>query len=212
MGPAAVAAIEAGANIIGGLFSQSSARSAYKHRYQDTVEDMQAAGLNPALAYGQNPGGGANTADFGNVGSSAAGAAQAIAQANKTKAETSLLNAQREDLVNQVRLRNFLYGRQAELAASGTDYTTARTGLANLELGIGRETRESDIAARKAYNRAIQAGVPEAEARARYFKQTGVASFYLNNATDIAKTGAQLYGARGLNKPRINNYYPRRNQ
>lgn len=88
------ALISGGANILGGLFSQSSARSAYEHRYQDTVADLKKAGLNPALAYGQNPGGGAQTHDFGNIGSDAIQGAQAAQNAKQSAASTRLTNAQ----------------------------------------------------------------------------------------------------------------------
>lgn len=203
------AIIGGAASILGGLFSQSSARSAYRHRYQDTVKDMRAAGLNPALAYGQNPGGGAQTHDFGDVGTQAMSAAQAAAQARKTKAEAELLEGQKLELLQRARLMNEYINAGIENRRAGTDYTTAKTSLANYDIRQRKATINSDIDAALAANLQQTLQTPEARARAKYYQQTGTASFYLNNALDVGKTVAQLRGAQGLNKPRITNIYPR---
>lgn len=203
------AIIGGAASILGGLFSQSSARSAYRHRYQDTVQDLTAAGLNPALAYGQNPGGGAQTADFGNIATQAASSAQAAAQAAKTRAETNVLKAQSADLMMRARLQNEFIGAGIETRRSTTDKYTAQTGLLNYDIAQRKRTLQSDIDAALAANLQQMLQTPEARARAKYYDQTGPASFYLNNALDVGKTVAQLRGAQGLNKPRITNIYPR---
>lgn len=206
------AVVGGGLNMVGDMVSQSNARDAFRSRYQDTVADMRKAGLNPALAYGQG-GGNPQTMSYGDWGSSATSAAQAIAaarqakaNAEKTMAETSLLNAQRQDLVNQVAIRNTLLNRQAEAAGSSADLNTARTSLANYDITQRKRTLESDIAAALASNEQTRLQSPEARARAKFYDQTGPASFYVSSATDIAKTAAQIYGARGLNKPRVNIY------
>lgn len=203
MDPVTTAAvINAGANLVGGLFSQSSARSAYQHRYQDTVQDMKKAGLNPALAYGQNPGGGAQTHDFGDIGSQAATAAQAAANAAKTHAETELLQGQKLELLQRARLMNAYINAGIETRKSTTDVNTARQGLYSYDLRQRKATIDSDIDAALAANIQQTLQTPEARARAKYYQQTGPASFYLNNAIDVGKTVAQLRGAQGLNKPR----------
>lgn len=209
MDPATATIIGAGVNLIGGLFSQSSARGAYQHRYQDTVKDMRAAGLNPALAYGQNPGGGAQTHDFGDVGTQAVSAAQAAAQAAKTKAETELLQGQKIELLQRARLMNAYINAGIETRKSTTDVNTARQGMLAFDIAQRKRTFDSDVDAALAANLQQTLQTPEARARAKYYQQTGPASFYLNNAIDVGKTVAQLRGAQGLNKPRITNIYPR---
>lgn len=203
------ALISSGANLIGGLFSQSSARGAYQHRYQDTVADIRKAGLNPALAYGQNPGGGAQTHDFGDVGSQAASAAQAAAQAAKTKAETELLQGQKVELLQRARLMNAYINAGIETRKSTTDVNTARQGMLAFDIAQRKRTFDSDVDAALAANLQQTLATPEARARAKYYQQLGPGAFYLNNAVDLAKAGAQLYGSRGLNKPRTTNIYPR---
>lgn len=209
MDPGTATLIAAGVNVLGGLFSQSSARGAYQHRYQDTVKDMEKAGLNPALAYGQNPGGGAQTHDFGDVGTQAVSAAQAAANARKTKAEAELLEGQKLELLQRARLMNAYINAGIETRKSVTDVNTARHGLMSYDLLQRKATINSDIDAALAANLQQTLQTPEARARAKYYQQLGPGAFYLNNAVDLAKAGAQLYGSRGLNKPRTTNIYPR---
>lgn len=194
-------AVSGGLNMAGDLWSQSNARDAFQHRYQDTVADMKAAGLNPALAYGQG-GGSPQTMPAGDWGSSAATAAQAMANAQKTRAETGLLQAQSNDLIQRARIMNEYINSGIENRRAGTDYTTAKTTMTNYDIAQRKRTFESDVNAQIAANLQQQLQTPEARARAKYYDQTGPASFYLNNATDIAKSVAALRGAQGLNKPR----------
>lgn len=62
--PVAAGAAAFGESLLGQRFAQSNAHSAqdfsaqqFEQRYQTQVKDLQAAGLNPMLAYGQGPGG-----------------------------------------------------------------------------------------------------------------------------------------------------------
>lgn len=65
----------------------------FRHRYQYTMEDMKAAGLNPMLAYQQGGGspGGGTAARIGNV---ADGAVSSALAARKNSAELGLLRSQ----------------------------------------------------------------------------------------------------------------------
>lgn len=92
------------------LISAHSASEQFAHRYQTEVADLKAAGLNPALAYGQNPGQPPASINLGEPGQSLAHSAQAAAaskqaQANAdlTAAQTDLLKAQRDDIINKTR-------------------------------------------------------------------------------------------------------------
>jgi hypothetical protein len=185
-----------------GVTSAFNARSAFKHRYQDTVKDMKAAGLNPALAYGQG-GGNPQTTDLPQVGESltraagtAASAKQASNQAELTKAQTDLLRAQTQDIVRQTQLRtemmgsesqsmnvralqdmftyqqqsspegqpfwrNAIFGDMIERAKRGETATSAASSAAT--------QAETDKAIRKM----TELGIPEAEAKALFYKNAG---------------------------------------
>lgn len=192
--PGTATLIGTGLNIVGGLFSQSSARTAYQHRYQDTVKDLKKAGLNPALAYGQNPGGGAQTHDFGDIGSqsvsasqAAAAAQQAKANAEKTKAETRVLNAQAENLITRSGLINENLVSQGHLltntaALRGFQKDYARDSMTS-RLNTAKSTAEL------AQLRAELAGLslPEARAYAKYYRgPIGRAEPYINTAKGVA--------------------------
>lgn len=99
-----------GANLVGSLIGRSGASSRqndaqafsaqqYATRYQTTVKDMQAAGLNPMLAYSQGAGNAPmSSAPGADSGPDLAGAINqartSSAQAGRTSAETNLINQQ----------------------------------------------------------------------------------------------------------------------
>ena len=115
-------AIGGGLSYLGGVARNKAAKKAaremmafqkhmFQHRYQYTVDDMRAAGLNPMLAImqgaGQSPSGASYTPENVLAGAGAAvgdavpkalGAQAIDAQINKTKADTNVSNAQ-ADLV-----------------------------------------------------------------------------------------------------------------
>lgn len=124
---------------VGGMVSAKAQRDAFKHRYQDTVADMKAAGLNPALAYGQG-GGNPTTVPLPQLGESltkatvgAANAKQVLANRELTKAQTDLLKAQTGDLVQNLRLKNELLGADTKLRGAQIGLTGAQTQAAGAQ-------------------------------------------------------------------------------
>lgn len=150
------AIIGGGVNLVGDLFNQSNARSAFQHRYQDTVKDMRKAGLNPALAYGQG-GGNPQTAPIGDIGSEISGAVanskqtkinreQADANIGYTRAQTSLLNAQAQDIATitrerarQAGIQTGIYGEKAKQAVSDTTIRGQQALQAPYNTTVARE-------------------------------------------------------------------------
>lgn len=187
MGLDPTALIGMGADAISGAINAHQARAAFKSRYQDTVKDMKKAGLNPALAYGQG-GGNPQTNPIPELGQSyvkgvgtSAAAAQAKATADKTTAETKLLNAQTEDLIQNLRLKNRLLGKdidfrvaQTGLAGAQTQATGAQAfkttqegNLAQLDFSRRSATFDSDIRAALARNAADMFAPANAAAETR---------------------------------------------
>lgn len=129
---ALVPLVASGINALTGSASASAARDAYKTRYQDTVNDMKKAGLNPGLAYSQGAGGQPSTVPLPQLGdtlthgvSAAMSAAQAKANTRLTEAQTALLNAQTDALSARPGLENLKL--QAETRNIGA--STAKTGV-----------------------------------------------------------------------------------
>lgn len=163
-----------------GIISSANQRSAFKHRYQDTVKDMKAAGLNPALAYGQG-GGNPTTVPLPAVGDTmvkgvtgAAQAAQLRATTDKTMAETGYLKAATNDMLNKLKLENTLLGADIGLRGAQTGTTVEQGFLARAQAGLaGAHTNQAEanvrlMGAQQALAEA-QTGVAQNEA---YYKRT----------------------------------------
>jgi hypothetical protein len=150
--------ITAGVDLVGGIVSANQARKAFKTRYQDTVNDMKKAGLNPALAYGQG-GGNPTTVPLPEVGTSyqkgvatSASAKQARANQELTEAQTNLLRAQTAELSKRPFLENqaLQFGMkktEAETTNVGaqTDWTRLRSVGQQME-NVGTQTRNDILA------------------------------------------------------------------
>lgn len=204
---AAIPLIGAGLSAASGLVNAFQARSAFKHRYQDTVADIKAAGLNPALAYGQG-GGNPQTNEIPDLGNTfqqgaatAADVKQRHAQAAMTKAQTGLLNAQKADLIDQVHLRNeLLSSQQRATAAQGmlTAQQWRQMGgegggtalldrvLKDISLRVAQESATTAQAAKTATERSLlQLQFPEARAGAAFYNRWGEAIPAVTTAKDI---------------------------
>lgn len=212
------ALITGGIDLIGDMVSQGNARSAFKHRYQDTVADQRAAGLNPALAYGQG-GGNPQTADFGDIGSAAAGGArdyasakQMAAQTNLTQTQADLLKAQKDDLIRQTRLRTqgAEYGPEIQMYRHMS--TKARALIDVIRETQAEQTNASDVEGRKARNQLdkhraefMKLSLPEQRAIADYFNSAyGRKERYMQSARDWSSTATDWIKAfRGGNTTNV---------
>ena len=191
-----------------GMVNAMQARSAFKHRYQDTVTDMKAAGLNPALAYGQG-GGNPQTNDIPDLGNSfqqGASTAADIRQRNqqrllgeqttrKTAAEAGLLEAQTADLNSLLaqRLRN----AQAEGALMGQTYRQ-RGGPTELQ-GRGIYQTERDIMEATLKNMGFTGELTQAQ-KDKILQEAGLLKLQFPQA----RAEAHLYNDTGDWLPRVN--------
>lgn len=175
------ALIGGGLNLAGDIFGETTARNAYKHRYQDEVKDLRAAGLNPALAYGNNPGN-PNTVSFSGIGDATIGGAQAAASAKQaaanadlTKSQALLLKAQTVDLVNQVKLRNAQLAADTKLTGETSAKTHAQRRQEEVSALNAERLADPDYRARRAADLAQELGIPKARAEAKLYKALGAA-------------------------------------
>lgn len=211
------ALISGGANLLGGLFSQSSARNAYQHRYQDSVADLEKAGLNPALAYGQSPGGGAQTHDFGNVGSGALAAGAAAASAKQAEANRRLTNAQAELLEQQTTNLALRPGLENARIASETNVANRTAELrgherdrAKADATVAIETAQTRIERAKIETELERLGIPEAKAWANFYSswvgrnQGGIQTFLdlVRAATGVTNAFSARSAAKNFSRKR----------
>lgn len=168
--PAALVA--GGLDLLGGVASEANARDAFKHRYQDTVADMKAAGLNPALAYGQG-GGNPQTVDYPDIGTAAIRGAQTAAQAKQasantelTTAQAKLLEAQTADLIN----KTFW---EMNTARENARLTSGRADLTATQADVAANSAAANISGAKSTADLLRLQVPEQQAIAKFFGTVG---------------------------------------
>lgn len=102
----------------------------YATRYQTTVKDMQAAGLNPMLAYGQ----GAGTAPSGQVGHPQQNVMASATEGYQKATERNMINATISNLEKEGKIKDEALNTQraqTELYAAQRDNQLASSGLSN---------------------------------------------------------------------------------
>lgn len=191
--------------------------------YQRGVKDMQAAGLNPMLAYSQ---GGASTpmGSMPNVKDPVEGAVAATGatnQAAQAKANIDLTQAQAAELksrtyeqsmnsaIKAAELRNMQMQTEQILADTGLSQARGMEARGNvdiqkfikqlreLELSRDQETFSADVARRKAESLISQANVGEARARGKFYDTPlGEMSPALEKIMPILRAISIMFGGR----------------
>lgn len=141
--------------------AQNFSAQQYATRYQTTVDDLKAAGLNPMLAYGQGPG----TSPSGVQAPVQNALGSAVESYNKTKA-TSAASALQEEQINQSKSQTTLNSAQAAKAVAEAEVSKEQAELLRRQVPkTEQETKTSEELA-KAYIQ--QAGASAAQAAKAY--------------------------------------------
>ena len=190
-----------GGSIISGLMNNSAAASRqadaqafsaeqYATRYQTTVKDMQAAGLNPALAYGGISGSSptssaASSAGVPDLGSSAMAARMNSAQVANIAADTENKKAQ-SDLIEaqamQARASAWQANSQSEVNQMSVKEITSKLENQHYENDAAR-LKAIALELKSQYDLNIQRGLTEQQSRALMLQQ----AYKLEAETDLLK-------------------------
>lgn len=184
---------------VSGLVNAFQARNAFKHRYQDTVKDMEAAGLNPALAYGQG-GGNPQTNDIPDLGQAYNQSQATAANVRQTNLDTEIKRAQKSDLEAEAANKNAQAAAIASAANTkamldaqewrfrgGEKENTGQTGneLRKLEMEAAINARNSGAALNSTNRSLLQLSFPQAQAEAHLYRDTGDWLPRISTAKDI---------------------------
>lgn len=188
--------------------------------YQRAVKDMQAAGLNPMLAYSQ---GGASTpggasVKFDNPGAAAVasaaqgqGVAQGIAQVNNTVANTEQIRAMTDKVrsetyekdVNSAIRYNELLNAQSTGGKIYAEHRNIEQDTINKnleqrlkELSLSRDTStfSADVAKRKAESKLTELEIPRSQSEAGMYKDLGKAAPEMKWLVEILRGGRHIIG------------------
>ncbi|UOF82701.1 pilot protein [Microviridae sp.] len=119
--------------------AQSFSAQQYATRYQTTVKDMESAGLNPMLAYGQGAGNSptssaASSSGYGDGGATLNQSRLASAQVANIAADTANKQAQADNIQADTQLkRSSASLNVANTTKSGADADLSRASISNLE-------------------------------------------------------------------------------
>lgn len=188
--PITGALIAAGGSFITGMLNNSAASSRqedaqnfsaeqYANRYQTTVKDMRAAGLNPMLAYSQGAGNAptsaaASSAGMPDIGSSFTQGGLASAQRAQMQAQTKVSEETAEGIAldNSIKKQFGVERAQAELSN-----LYSLTGV-NLEtqgkLAVESEKAVQEILNLKEINKQVQALVVNLQEQNKLLKAQGI--------------------------------------
>lgn len=227
--------LEFGGGVIGGLIGASGSKRAarinrqiareqmqFQERmsntaYQRAVTDMQAAGLNPMLAYSQ---GGASAPmgsmpqveNVGAAGMQGAQAGQAVIaamqQVLQSKAQTELLGAEARKVESET-LANELHSAkmQAELRRIGAETdiqeqewnkrlfqnphliaaSKSEAEKKQIDADLSRDSFSADVARRKAESMLMQLEIPKARAEGKFYEDMKSAPVYLKMLIDLIR-------------------------
>lgn len=186
--------------------------------YQRGVKDMQAAGLNPMLAFSQGgastPGG--SSMKFDNKwaagatsAAQAAGVSNALATVGQTQASTEQMRAQTDQIrsltfdksVNAAKNYNELLNLQYQAGLIGSQHlkneqetanSAVEEALKKLALRLGEGTFSADVAKRKWDSELTGLAIPAAKSQAGMYKDLGKAAPELKWLIEILRGGRSL--------------------